>query len=107
LGLLGYVGLFRFETEEEWPRPSGTSDQACDLRKVLVTSTSVFVAFRFHLHLKGEVSQKTLYTAVVVVNGGLAYGLFPGSAPSWLTVPAHKTKVIAEVVTTFSSFQVS
>ena len=26
--------------------------------------------------------------------------------PSWLTGPAHKTRVIAEVVTTFSSFQV-
>ena len=56
--------------------------------------------------LKGEVSQKTLYTAVVVVDGGLAFGLFPGSATSWLTVPAHKTRVISEVVTTFSSFQV-
>ena len=59
--------------------------------------------------LKGEVSQKNalhLYTAVVVVDGGLAFGLFPGSATSWLTVPAHKTRVISEVVTTFSSFQV-
>src|ERR1700691_2581470 len=27
-------------------------------------------------------------------------------APRWLTVPAHKTRVVDEVVTTFSSFQV-